>query len=64
MIYRLYILIIEYFCNLKLPCHVFTVKVRRDAVTWNSAADAVSRKSGGADWALSLTFFWYQRSGF
>lgn len=49
-----------YFCNLKWP--FFTVKVRRDAVTWNSAADAVSRKSAGADWALSLRFFWHQRN--
>ena len=41
----------------------WTVKVRRDAVTWNSAADAVSRKSAGADWALSLRCFWHQRNG-
>ena len=29
-------------------------QVRRDAVTWNSAADAVSRSSDGVQWALSL----------
>ena len=29
-------------------------QVRRDAVTWNSAADAVSRSSDAVQWALSL----------
>ena len=29
-------------------------QVRRDAVTWNSAADTVSRSSDGVQWALSL----------
>ena len=44
---------------------VWILEVRRDAVTWNSAADAVGRGSAGAEWTMSLEFFgsWHHTSG-
>ena len=60
----LYLFIYDIYIFLQFEVVIFlTVKVRRDAVTWNSAADAVSRKRAGADWALSLRFFWHQKNG-